>query len=113
MAAPKPIQDVPAPLAQVIVSSIKEAEEPVIFSLYLNPASQSFDIQYGLNQTSDVQMVLLDMKGQIVKTIAQYKNQTAGIYQVLNVDIAHLNCSIYLLQIRTKDTVTIRKMTVD
>ena len=30
---PKPIQDIPAPLAQVVVTSIKEAIEPVIFPL--------------------------------------------------------------------------------
>ena len=55
----------------------------------------------------------MDMKGQIVKTIAQYKNQIAGIYQVLNVDVSNLNSSMYLLQIRTKDLATIRKLMID
>ncbi len=53
------------------------------------------------------------MKGQIVKTIAQYKNQTAGIYQVLNVDVSNLNSGMYLLQIRTKDLATIMKLIFD
>lgn len=44
MALPKPIQDIPAPLAQVVVTSVKEVAESVIFSLYPNPASQPFDI---------------------------------------------------------------------
>ena len=108
----KAIQDIPAPNATVI-TSVKDVAESVIFSLYPNPTSHSFNIQYGLTQTSDIDMVLVNMSGQVVQSVAQFKNQQSGVYQALNIDVSSLSKGVYLLQIRTKDAITYRKIVVN
>ena len=110
-APPKLLTDIPSPDPNVITSA-EENIEPVIFSIYPNPASSSINIFYGLNHTSIVNISISNLSGQIIKSISNNKNQNAGLHQMHNIDVSNFIPGIYLLQISTTDKMVSRKIIV-
>jgi alkaline phosphatase D len=111
-AAAKAVQDFPAPTARV-VTALTENVAPVVFSLYPNPASSTVNVQYGLVRDADVDLMLVSIEGRIVKNIAQFKNQAAGVYSISNIDVSGLARGMYLLQIKTGNGITYRKFVIN
>lgn len=105
-------QDIPAPSARV-VPSINVIDESLIFTLSPNPTSGIINIQYGLTKNADIDMSLVNVEGKMVKSIAQIKNQSAGIYSLTNVDVSDMNCGIYFLQIKTSNAVIMQKLVIN
>lgn len=110
-AAPKALQDIPAPTASVI-SPIHVVEESIIFSLYPNPTSGTLNIQYGLNKNTDIDISLVSLEGKIVKNLVHNKNQSAGIYTLSSIDVSDLGKGIYFLQIKTANNIVVRKLVI-
>jgi alkaline phosphatase D len=111
-AIPKDRQDIPAPLAKV-VSSINVVEESIIFTFSPNPSIGIVNIQYGLTQKADIDISLINIEEKRVKTIAQIKNQDAGMYSLSNVDVSELPCGIYFLRIKTSNNVIMKKFVIN
>ena len=108
----KAVQDIPAPSARVM-SSINVIEESMIFTLSPNPTNSVINIQYGLTKNADIDISLVTPDEKMLKSIAQIKNQSAGIYSILNVDVSDLKRGIYFLQIKTSNAVIMRKLVVN
>ena len=108
----KDVQDIPAPPPHVL-SSINVVEESVIFTLSPNPTSGIINIQYGLTQNADIDISLINLDEQLVKTIVEIKNQEAGIHTLSNVDVSNLSCGIYFLRIKTSNAVIMRKLVIN
>jgi alkaline phosphatase D len=111
-AIPKDKQDIPAPLAKV-VPSINVVGKSIIFTLSPNPSIGIINIQYGLTQMADIDISLINIEEKRVKTIAQIKNQDAGMYSISNVDVSELPCGIYFLQIKTSNAVIMQKLVIN
>ena len=108
----KDLQDLPAPLPSV-VSSINVIEESMIFTLSPNPTNGIINIQYGLTKNTDIEISLINIEENRVKTIAQINNQDAGMYTITNVDVSELPCGIYFLRIKTSNAVIRRKFVIN
>ncbi len=107
----KDADDIPAP-DPVVITSVGETIEPVIFSIYPNPASSIIHLHYGLNQKSIVNISISNLSGQNIKSVFNNENQNSGLHQLHQIDVSNLTSGIYLLQIRTKDKMVSRKFIV-
>ncbi len=95
--APKAQQETPAPATprEVATSSIRD-RQMAIMGIYPNPAQELFVVQYGLNQSSQLHMRLLDSQGRVMAELLD-RVQQPGLYH-LRVDVAELPAGVYLLQ---------------
>jgi hypothetical protein len=54
-----------------------------VLSLYPNPSSDFFSIQYNLEDVGQVKLQIIDNAGRLVKIILQEKNQVFGLKDIL------------------------------
>lgn len=91
---PKSIQDTPAPAnppGLVNTKNLSKNKSPfTVLGLYPNPFKDYQFLHYSLNKNSNVQISLLNQKGQIVIELLN-TNQPAGVYSfdLKNVDLAN------------------------
>ena len=99
-------------IVSVEESSARIPKKNRLYSNYPNPFNPSTTIRYDLHQPADVQIIVYDILGQQVATLAS-GNQTAGYKSVhwngLNESGNQVSSGIYLCHLKTTDfTQTIR-----
>jgi flagellar hook assembly protein FlgD len=81
------------------------------FTVYPNPVLQSAMLSILLSKASQVKIIVMDMNGKLLRTIAD-KNLSAGSHQI-NFDRGSLIAGTYLLQIKTADKVMMKKVVIE
>lgn len=82
------------------------------FQVYPNPASNILMINSNLAKDSRVNIEILDLSGQIIKSVQQYKYQLSG-NQNVSVDVSSLINGIYFVQLRTDNFIKTQKFIVE
>lgn len=72
------------------------------FNIYPNPATQNFQVDYNLNQTSPVKISLSDATGRLVRIIEQKENTFPGDH-TLQVGTDDLNPGLYFINMQTNE----------
>lgn len=70
-----------------------------LFTLYPNPTSEVLNLNYQLPEASEVRFDILNLQGQMIRTI-QLGTQEKGIYQQSVQDISALQTGFYLMTMR-------------
>lgn len=91
-------------------TSVDEALSALPFSIYPNPAKDAITCQFDLEAASDVQLVLRDMTGREVRSLAPQKLGSGE--QRLRFSLQGLPAGSYALRIRTDHVVVTRKIVV-
>jgi hypothetical protein len=73
--------------------------EPLKAKIFPNPAQDFVNIEFTLTQTEDINMVIYNLNGQIIKTVSEGKLPVGE--QKLRVNISDLPYGNYILQITT------------
>ena len=81
------------------------------FTVYPNPVLQSAMLSILLSKASQVKIIVMDMNGKLLRTIAD-KNLSAGSHQI-KFDRGSLIAGTYLLQIKTADKVMMKKVVIE
>lgn len=71
------------------------------FSIYPNPASESFSVSYEINRTGKVEINLVDLHGSLVASILS-EEKSPGSYENFFKIPFNLNAGIYFLEIATE-----------
>lgn len=99
------------------VSSVKDDQKPgntssaseiSNVSIFPNPFNSATTIQYEISENENVSIKVYDMYGHLVKNLFN-ANQTAGAHKI-NVDGSALAEGIYMVEIRTANKVSNRKL---
>ena len=77
---------------------------------YPNPANPTTKIMFSLPKETELKIVLYNMLGELLKTIAEGK-YNAGFYQV-ELKINDLPSGVYVYRIESKDFVSTKKLTL-
>lgn len=101
--AEKTIQDIPAPLNPPATSSTLEITDKNItaLSLFPNPVSDNLNITVGINKASEVNISILNMNGELVKTLGRHMIDHSGIF-TLPINIQELSDGQYLIQLDSR-----------
>jgi tetratricopeptide (TPR) repeat protein len=83
-------------------------EEYTLYQNYPNPFNPVTTIKYDLPKVGEVKLVVYDILGRKVKTLAN-QTQLAGRYEI-QFDASSLASGVYIYQLRTKDFVNAKKM---
>ncbi|MBC8173292.1 MAG: T9SS type A sorting domain-containing protein, partial [Chitinophagales bacterium] len=83
-----------------VVISCKEAQFDEAVSVYPNPAIDAFTVSYAVNNTMEIQIVLLDMTGKMIS--AETKLVEKGNYTA-SYSTQQLPSGVYLLQVYSAD----------
>jgi hypothetical protein len=78
--------------------------------MYPNPATQSAYLAFSVENKSDVNVVLMDITGKVVKNVFSSKNVSGD--QSLVIDLSDVNNGFYIVSIVTADTKKDVKLTV-
>jgi hypothetical protein len=98
---PLSVSDVgPSYIGGPVTSVSSMTSENVGFIIYPNPASETVNIKYDLNKTSDIEIVIYNMPGQQAKFLQSVKNQEPGCYYQ-SFDLSDLREGLYLVNIKT------------
>ena len=81
-----------------IITGITEVSETSSFSIFPNPASDNINIETDQN----VSIEILNMEGQIIKSIKQNKNN-------MSIDISDYSRGMYLIKVKTDKGILIKK----
>lgn len=95
-----------------IISGVEDLFEEKGFSLFPNPATDAMQLNYSLDQSSDVQISMIDAQGRSI-VISSEAGASAGD-KSLNIDLEKYNLvsAIYVLNIRLNNESINRKVTV-
>lgn len=95
-----------------VFSSVEDLFEEKGFSLFPNPASDVMQLNYNIDQSSDVQISMVDAKGRTVM-ISSETGVSAGA-KSLNIDLQQHNLvsGVYVLNIKLNNENINRKVTV-
>ncbi len=94
-----------------VVSDIENQITVDKFEVYPNPATSRVNIEYGIEENGYVQLTLLDVLGNEIKTVLN-EDQAIGNYNVqINVDA--LPSGIYYLQLSTLNGVKTKKIIIE
>ncbi|MFT6338781.1 MAG: hypothetical protein ACI86M_003992 [Saprospiraceae bacterium] len=95
-----------------IISGVEDLFEEKGFSLYPNPASDVMQLNYNIDQSSDVQISMIDAKGRAV--IISSETAVSAGYKTLSIDLQQHNLvsGLYVLNIRLNNESINRKVTV-
>lgn len=81
-------------------------------TVYPNPCTDQFTLQYELPINTAVKVEMVDVLGKIISTVVNEK-QAAGVYKkAINVSDLHLSKGIYYLQIQTGQFKEIKKIVI-
>lgn len=92
-----------------------EINIPNNFSIktYPNPFNPSINIDYGLNKSTHISLIIYDIKGQIVKSLIDSKME-AGYYSTVwdskNTKGLHVSAGIYFCSILTNNSMITKKI---
>ncbi|MEM9720283.1 MAG: alkaline phosphatase D family protein [Bacteroidota bacterium] len=105
----KEIQDDPAPARPLdnTVSNQDRLEQIALFSLYPNPAGESLNVMYGLNETARIRLEVLTIEGKLLKATG-YKPKASGIYQ-MQLSTKALPAGMYMIKLTSGKTSQIQK----
>jgi hypothetical protein len=79
-------------------------------AVYPNPASASAFITFGVNNASDVDVMMTDMTGKVVKNLYTGKNIVGG--QMLPIDLSDVNAGFYFITVTNGQFKSSAKITV-
>lgn len=77
-------------------------------SIYPNPASNYFMIDFGANYVENAQISLLDISGNLLRSVSRNDQRS-----IIEVDISGINAGIYMLDIRMKNGSVYKKLVVE
>ena len=103
-----------APLAPTVVEARTEELKASIqenLVIYPNPLSESTTIAYELVNSTEVSVLVMDLKGKQVANLVNSAKQDAGTYYV-NFDASDLTSGLYIVIVRTGDKVMTEKISV-
>ncbi|MDP3556219.1 MAG: T9SS type A sorting domain-containing protein [Bacteroidota bacterium] len=80
------------------------------FSLYPNPATQTCFVELNLNQTSDLEISVLNYLGQVVKQ-KNYKSQFGK--SQFEIELTNLKAGIYFVSLKTGNISSTKKLVVE
>ena len=98
---------------QVETGGEMQSDVPAEFSLnqnYPNPFNPSTSIEFGIPESADVKLEVLNMLGQRVALLVD-ENRSAGMYTV-NFDASSLSSGMYLYRLQAGNFVQTRKLTL-
>jgi hypothetical protein len=98
---------------QIGVADEISGDIPAEFSLnqnYPNPFNPSTSIQFGIPESSDVKLEVMNMLGQRVALLVD-ENRSAGLYTV-TFDASSLSSGMYLYRLQAGNFVQTRKLTL-
>jgi hypothetical protein len=78
--------------------------------VYPNPVSSSTTISFSIEQSQNVSLLIFDMNGKLVSTLADKVFEEGDYEMVWNA--ANVNSGIYFLQVRTEENLEIIKIAV-
>ena len=106
-------QDIPAPATPpASPTGIEDiSKESDIIGVYPNPAVDFFTIQFALKNNEQVRITLTDMAGQVNQVLLDTTKEP-GVYQ-LSVQTGSLHSGLYIIQVRTENGVSYRKLLVN
>lgn len=93
-----------------ITIDIPEASNIQTFSVYPNPVSDNLNIEFNLNQNSNVKLTMTDMVGKVIYQ-NNSKTEAAGLLNY-NINTSGLNSGMYLLLLQVGNETITRKVTV-
>jgi len=91
----------------------EEAELPTVESVkvFPNPFRQQTQIQYELNEKTEVVVAVTDINGKVVAQLVNGLTQDAGLYQ-LDFDAANLSAGLYFVLVKTQNGYHVEKISV-
>jgi alkaline phosphatase D len=110
-ALPKSIPDIATPAPRVITGS-SDIAESALFSVYPNPAGKSLSVFVGINESTDLLLSIYALSGQLVKIIRSDNAIDKGLHSFRNLDISDLKSGVYVLQVRTRNHITSKKIVI-
>jgi alkaline phosphatase D len=112
-APPKTIQDIPTPTMPQSTTDVKTiGSHAVLFSLYPNPADEELYVQLGLQEKTEMEVIISDISGKTIGTLVPRQIFNKGLYNLrLSLDLVKQS-GTYLLQFKGKDFVEARKLQV-
>lgn len=69
--------------------------------VFPNPANQSATVSFNINETSNVQVSMLDMTGKVVAELFNGNNVSGN--QVINIDLSKFNAGLYFVSINSNN----------
>lgn len=93
-----------------ITIDIPEASNIQTFSVYPNPVSDNLNIEFNLNQNSNVKLTMTDMVGKVIYQ-NNSKTEAAGLLNY-NINTSGLNSGMYLLLLQVGNETFTQKVTV-
>ncbi|MEL7122664.1 MAG: alkaline phosphatase D family protein [Bacteroidota bacterium] len=103
-AAPKAVQDEPAPLSPPLSTNVEDIATPNVFALlanYPNPFGVTNTLHYSLSESAQVSIRLYDVDGKLVDTLIEERLPT-GIYTT-QLNAANLTNGTYIYRIDVND----------
>ncbi len=93
-------------------TSVEDLFEDKGFSLYPNPATDMMKLEYSLDQSSDVQISMIDAQGRSI-LISSENNQSAGPKSlIIDINKYGLSTGVYILNIRLDNENINKKVTI-
>lgn len=90
-------------------SNIEDINKISALNIFPSPANSTFNVEFLMDQVSDVSFILTDMTGKAISNTTLV-NQTGNVSQVI--DCKNLANGIYNLSIKTKNETLTKKVTV-
>jgi PKD repeat protein len=81
------------------------------WNIFPNPSKGLTTIAYSLNQNSNVRISVFDIVGREVISLADFRNQNSGIYEI-KFDANSLNIGTYLIRIIANNDVETKRLTL-
>jgi len=98
-------------LNQEIEQRTEEQTITTRWDIYPNPLRDVATIKYELQETSMVNIYLLDINGKLLQTLFESNLQGEGDYQQ-NIDLSSLNSGLYIVVFQSKSGIESRKISV-
>lgn len=99
---------VPRGSGRLAAERVQEETDPFQFKVFPNPVDDQVNISFQLANPADIQLQLIDSKGQIVNTLVTNRYQTGTFQQT--VDISRLPTGIYHYRLRVNNLFLMRKI---
>ncbi len=91
-----------------IVTGIEEFEDIQLYNVYPNPNSGKFYVSVDLQSASNIQIEILSVSGQLIKTIKEQKVTS----QIFEIEVPEILAGVYLIKLTTSDNVLTRRVLI-
>jgi hypothetical protein len=92
------------------VLSVNESSLNSTLSVYPNPVSDNLNIAFELTETERITIDVMNLLGQVV--LSKDLGTLSSGYSLQNLNVSNLNSGLYLVNINTKDSQVVRKITI-